>query len=72
MSDKCHTKISNEKKHQEFERFYVRQTSDIRGESDQTKFDIKIPYALFEIQPDTGRISKTCSFDHQKTVKGMP
>lgn len=30
MSDKCHTKISNEKKHQEFERFYVRQTSDIR------------------------------------------
>ena len=67
MSDKCQTKISNEKKHQEFERFYVRQTSDIRGES-----DIKIPYALFEIQPDTGRISKTCSFDHQKTVKGMP
>ena len=57
MSDKCQTKISNEKKHQEFERFYVRQTSDIRGESDikdfvgfayyQTKFDIKIPYALF-------------------------
>lgn len=81
MSDKCQTKISNEKKHQEFERFYVRQTSDIRGESDikdfvgfayyQTKFDIKIPYALFEIQPDTGWISKTCSFDHQKTVKGI-
>ena len=38
MSDKCHTKISNEKKHQEFERFYVRQTSDIRGESDIKDF----------------------------------
>lgn len=38
MSDKCQTKISNEKKHQEFERFYVRQTSDIRGESDIKDF----------------------------------
>ena len=28
MSDKCQTKISNEKKHQEFERFYVRRLSD--------------------------------------------
>lgn len=24
----------------------------------QTKFDIKIPYALFEIQPDTGWFQK--------------
>ena len=73
MSHKCHTKISNEKKHQEFERFYVRQTSDIRGESDikdfvgfayyQPQDDIKIPYALFSLRPDIGRRLKTCRFD---------
>ena len=82
MSDKCHTKISNEKKHQEFERFYVRQTSDIRGESDikdfvgfayyQPQGDIKTSYALFIFHTEIGWKMKTRSFDRKAVKKVSP
>ena len=83
MSDKMsYKKLVMKRNIKNLSDFMSDKRQTIRGESDikdfvgfayyQTKFDIKIPYALFEIQPDTGRISKTCSFDHQKTVKGMP